>query len=154
MASGSPGTNRGINRRISERIIARLLVRDDVRPDCIRGTLFLADSQFQVLERPWKNNMPNRSCIPAGTFKAGFLTRSTSGKYRNIFWLKDVPGRSGILIHNGNIVDHSRGCLIIGKRRGALAGKPAVLNSRTALLELAALTEHNDFHLTIIGDQK
>ena len=131
-----------------------MLVRNDNRPDCIRGSFYLDGEHFHILERPWRNNTRNESCIPAGTYEAQFLPRSTSGKYRNVFWLKDVPGRGGILIHNGNLVDHTRGCLIIGKRRGTLAGKPAVLNSRTALLELAALTEHKDFRLTIIGDQK
>lgn len=130
-----------------------ILIRDDVRAECIRGTLLVGNETFHILERPWLSNAPNRSCIPSGTFKACFLPRSSSGRYRNIFWLTPVPARSGILIHNGNIVDHSRGCLIIGKRRGTLAGKPAVLNSRTALLELAMLTEQQDFQMTIIGDQ-
>lgn len=130
------------------------MVRDDIRSDYTLGSFYLDGEHFHILERPWRNNTRNESCIPAGSYKAQFLPRSTSGKYRNVFWLKDVPGRSGILIHSGNLVNHTRGCLIIGKRRGTLAGKPAVLNSRTALLELAALTEREDFHLTIIGDHK
>lgn len=130
-----------------------ILIRDDVRPDCIRGTLLIRGERFQILERPWVGNSPNLSCIPSGTYAARFLLRSSSGKYRNVFWLAPVAGRSGILIHNGNIVAHSRGCLIIGKRRGTLAGQPAVLNSRTALLELGLLTDARDFHLTILGDQ-
>lgn len=130
------------------------LIRDDPRADCVRGRLLIAGEQFQILERPWACNAPDKSCIPAGLYRAHFLPRSTSGRYRNVFWLQDVPDRSGILIHNGNIVDHSRGCLIIGKRRGTLACKPAVLNSRTALAELAEVTGGEDFHLHIIGDQK
>ena len=57
------------------------------------------------------------------------------------------------LAHNGNIVNHSRGCLIIGKRRGTLAGKPAVFNSRTALRSFVDLMEHESFMLNIIGNQ-
>ena len=65
----------------------------------------------------------------------------------------DVPGRSGVLIHKGNLVEHSKGCLIIGKRRGMLAGKPAVLNSGTALGEFNDLMQGETFTLKIIGDQ-
>lgn len=140
--------------RVNSDRLHGILTRDDVRADCIRGTLLIAGERFHILERPWAGNTPNQSCIPAGTCTARFLPRSASGRYRNIFWLTPVEGRSGILIHNGNVVDHSRGCLIIGKRRGTLAGKPAVLNSRTALLELGRLTGARDFHLTILGDQK
>lgn len=131
-----------------------LLIRDEIRPDCIRGTLFVGAERFEILERPWAANARNESCIPAGSYAVSFLPRSASGKYRNVFRLAPVTGRSGILIHCGNTVDHSRGCLIIGKRRGWLAGKPAVLNSRTALGELSALTRRRTFHLTILGDQR
>jgi hypothetical protein len=131
-----------------------LLIRNEIRSDCIRGTLFVGSERFQILERPWEANTRNKSCIPSGSYKASFLSRSASGKYRNVFHLAPVTGRSGILIHNGNTVDHSRGCLIIGKRRGWLAGKPAVLNSRTALGELAAFVNHSTFQLTIFGDQR
>lgn len=133
---------------------AATLLRDDVRPDVIRGTLALKGETFHVLERPWLDNRRNESCIPAGTYRATFMKKSASGKYRNVFWLQSVPGRSAILIHNGNTVNHSRGCLIIGKRRGPLAGQPAVLNSKTALREFAALLDSKPFTLTIIGDQK
>ena len=131
-----------------------LLIRNEIRPDCIRGTLFVGAERFEILERPWAANARNESCIPAGSYAVSFLPRSASGKYRDVFHLAPVEGRSGILIHSGNTVDHSRGCLIIGKRRGWLAGKPAVLNSRTALGELAALTRRTTFHLTILGDQR
>lgn len=139
--------------RIRQKTLHGLLIRDDIRSNCIRGTLLIAGTRFDILERPWAGNRRNESCIPSGTYAASFLERSSSGKYRDVFWLRQVPGRSAILIHNGNTADHSRGCLIIGKRRGILAGKPAVLNSRTALGELAALTGHKDFTLTIFGDQ-
>lgn len=134
-------------------ISAGTLLRDAVGPSVVLGTLMLKGETFHVLERPWLGNRRNESCIPAGTYKAEFLPRSTSGKYRNVYWLRDVPGRSGVLIHTGNLVAHSRGCLIIGKRRGVLAGKPAVLNSKTALGELNDLMRGEDFTLNIIGDQ-
>lgn len=134
-------------------IASGTLLRDAVSPLAVLGTLALKGETFHVLERPWLGNAANQSCIPAGSYKAVFLDRSASGKYRNVYHLRDVPGRSGILIHTGNVVAHSRGCLIIGKRRGTLSGNPAVLNSRTALGELNDLMQGEDFTLNIIGDQ-
>lgn len=129
------------------------LLRDAVSAEAVQGTLVIRGVSFAIIERPWLNNRQNQSCIPAGTYKAVFMPRSASGKYRDVWHLQDVPGRGGILIHQGNLVAHSKGCLIIGKRRGVLAGKPAVLNSRTALAELNALMQGQDFTLTIMGDQ-
>ncbi len=130
-----------------------ILIRDDVRAEGIRGTLFAKGETFHILERPWLNNRNDVSCIPSGEYQARFLLSSASGKFQNIYHLQDVPGRGGVLIHNGNIVDHSHGCLIIGKRRGTIAGRIAVLNSRTALHEFVELMQHEDFIINIIGNQ-
>lgn len=131
-----------------------ILLRDEVRADSIRGVLFAGGKFFHTIERPWKNNTRNESCIPAGEYQTTFLPRSASGKYRQVYHLQSVPGRTGILIHNGNLVDHSRGCLIIGLRRGSLAGKPAVINSRTALNQLFQVMGTEPFQLQIIGNQQ
>ena len=129
------------------------LVRDDVSTACIRGTLGTRGTVFQTLERPWLDNAPNTSCIPAGRYTAAFLPSSPSGKYRNVFWVKNVPGRGGILIHAGNVASQSKGCILLGARRGMLAGQPAVLNSRTALGEFMDLMGHDDFTLHILGGE-
>ena len=129
------------------------LLRDEVRSDCVRGILAAGGKFFHVIERPWESNTRNKSCIPAGEYHTTFLPRSASGKYRQVYHLQSVPGRSGILIHNGNVVAHSRGCLIIGLRRGSLAGKPAVLNSRSALHQLFQVMGSEPFKLKIIGNQ-
>ena len=131
-----------------------ILYRDEVRSDVVRGTLVIAGKTFHILERPWKDNRRNESCIPIGEYEAVFLPQSASGKYQNIYQLQSVPGRSDILIHPGNVVEHSRGCLIIGLRRGMFDGKPAVLDSRTALADLVETTGLDNFLLKIIGEQQ
>ena len=136
------------------RLKSAYLIRDEVSEECIRGILYAEGEIFHVLERPWLNNLSNKSCICAGTYNVDFLPRSRSGKYRNVFWLRSVPDRSGILIHNGNIVSHSKGCLIIGKRRGKLGGHRAVLNSKTALHEFVELMEQESFSINILGSQQ
>jgi len=60
-----------------------------------------------------------------------------------------VPERSGILIHNGNLVEHSLGCILIGTRPGKMMGQPAVLNSVTAKNKFAQLDIDT---LEIIGE--
>jgi hypothetical protein len=129
------------------------LLRDEPLSTCIRSTLWAKDRTFQILERPWLNNQSNISCIPAGGYKCRYLERSASGKYRNIYIIEGVGGRVGILTHNGNLVIHTKGCLLIGKRRGILGGQPAILASRTALSEFVALMDKQDFYLYIIGNQ-
>ena len=131
-----------------------ILVRDEVRSDVILGTLTIANKTFHILERPWKDNLCNESCIPAGEYEAIFLPQSTSGKHQNIYQLQSVPNRSDILIHTGNVVEHSRGCLIIGLSRGLVDAKPAVLDSRIALADLVEVAGKNNFLLTIIGAQQ
>ena len=59
------------------------LFRDDIRKEGIRGTLFARREIFHILERPWRNNWPNKSCIPAtdgvnGTPRTGDATRDST----------------------------------------------------------------------------
>lgn len=129
-------------------------MRDDISSECIRGAMIAEGVIFQVLERPWLDNRSNISCIPSGEYVCQFMRRSSSGKYRNVYWLQDVEGRFGILIHNGNLVAHTRGCLIIGKRKGWLANRRAVLSSKTALRELVSIMGDEPFKLTILGEQQ
>lgn len=126
-----------------------VLMRYAYLETCTLGLLFVGQEMFHILEPPWLNNAPNASCIPKGTYPLQFLKQSGSGKYSNVYWVRNVPGRSGILIHNGNTVDHSLGCMIIGMRKGTLGGQKAVLNSVTAKRHLA---KHKIKELVITGD--
>ena len=63
------------------------------------------------------------------------------------------PGvaRSAVLLHAGNTDDQTRGCIVVGKRRGEINCEPAVLDSRVAMDALRDLIGSNPFGLTIIG---
>jgi hypothetical protein len=112
--------------------------------------IFIIQSQvFWTIERAWQDNKVNESCIPMGEYDVEFLPKSRSGKYKNCYYLTKVPGRSGILIHNGNLAIHSKGCIILGTRAGKLAGQPAVLNSKSAMRELNRITGTEPFTLRI-----
>lgn len=65
------------------------------------------------------------TAIPTGTYKVRMDI--TSPKYSNREWfiencnkgkvprLENVPGYAGILIHPGNIAEHTDGCILVGK---------------------------------------
>jgi hypothetical protein len=116
------------------------------------GTLVVDGELFHTIERPWLDNRSNISCIPTGNYSVNFLLKSGSGKYREVWHVLAVPGRGGILIHNGNLASHSKGCLILGSRKGTLGGKPAVLGSRPALRKLQKIVGRAPFNLTIMGE--
>ena len=126
------------------------LFRFDEKPTHTFGALVIGGNTFYVLERPWLNNKVNVSCVPEGEYVAHFLPKSGSGRYTNVYHLLPVSGRSGILIHKGNLVSHSLGCLIIGTAIGNLGGKPAVLQSAKALRKLNEVTGKQSFNLEIM----
>jgi hypothetical protein len=117
--------------------------------DCTLSYLLAKGRGFYILERPWLNNQSNISCIPDGDYIVKFLKRSSSGRYRDVWWVQDVKGRFGILIHKGNVVSHTKGCLIIGSRVGYLRKQKAVLASGVALVRFNRLMGKEDFMLNI-----
>lgn len=63
------------------------------------------------LELPWKDNERNISCIPTGIYACEWNGhRSNNPSFRVL----DVYDRTGILIHSGNMVTHSQGCILLG----------------------------------------
>lgn len=114
------------------------------------GYLFIAGEWFRTLERPWQDNERNVSCIPSYEYDATFLPRSASGKYTNVYHVTPVAQRSGILIHKGNLVSHTLGCILLGTRVGRLGNQLAVLNSATAMAKLNKLLDGQSFSLEIM----
>ena len=117
------------------------IYRISTTQDCIRGVICLDDTPLGVtLELPWKDNARNISAIPVGEYEAELTpasTRLTGGTGKAIA-IKNVPGRSGILIHVGNTTLDTQGCILIGQKYGTLYNKPAVLESREAFSKLIA----------------
>lgn len=111
-------------------------------------------------ELPWRDNARNRSCIPAGKYECDYLESSASGKYRKVYHVKDVPDRSGILIHAGNLAGDVEkgyksdvdGCILLGTARGMLGTQYAVLSSKDAVKEFAIQLGRKPATLWIIDD--
>lgn len=67
----------------------------------------------ETLEPAWKNNERNKSSIPKGRY---LTTKRTSEKHRFHILINNVPNRNLILIHAGNHIEQTEGCILVGKR--------------------------------------
>jgi len=86
---------------------------------------------------------------------------SYSPKFRRrMYEILDVPGRSGIRLHGGNLagdrtkglITHFSGCIGLGIRQGVLSNQRAVLISQATVSTFESLMQHKDFDLIIEGD--
>lgn len=76
------------------------------------GVLLNGDIKLCVTcEDPWNDNERNISCIPQGTYKC---VPHDGAKYSNVWRLLDVPDRDAILIHAGNTINDTQGCILVG----------------------------------------
>lgn len=84
-----------------------------------------------TFELPWLGNVQNKSCVPVGEYD---VIKAASPKYGEVFYLKNVPGREGILIHPGNSLKDTRGCVLPGLD----VSEQGVQHSRLAMARLYA----------------
>ena len=104
-----------------------------------------------ALERPWEDNKRNVSCIPPGTYPC---TKERHGKFGTVLRLHDVKGRGGILLHSGNTIDDSRGCILPGLSFGLILGRHAVLDSKKAkalIMSKLDADERHTFEVRAVG---
>lgn len=113
------------------------------KPNQTLGSAYVVEDSkalfsFKTLELPWLNNSRNISCIPEGTYR---VKKHNSPKFKQSFWLQDVPGRSEILIHIGNFTREIRGCILPGSRHADIDGDGLtdVLNSSKTITDLYKL---------------
>jgi hypothetical protein len=93
------------------------------------------------LELPWLGNVQNKSCIPFGQYD---VVKANSPRLGQVFYVKDVPGRSSILIHPGNTLKDTDGCIL----PGSSVFDGGVSRSRDALDDLYSALPSN-FKLNI-----
>ena len=119
------------------------------------GTQTLGDLQVGVsfsratLERPWKDNKPNISCIPRGTYECVW---SFSPRFmRYTYEVKNVPKRSGIRFHKGNYWFQIEGCILLGTGFKDINndGKKDVIESTQAMKDFETLMDKKPFMLQI-----
>lgn len=145
------------------------LVRHAYLPDMTLGYLFVGRLMLATLEEPWKptehGSLPG-SCVPDGYYT---LVPHNSEAHPNSLALinvtqevfheeSDVPQgaenfRTEILIHSGNTVSDTKGCILVGLRHGDIGAYPesvpAVLESRNALAQMMGVLGSGLHTLTI-----
>ncbi len=90
-------------------------------PNETKGSFYIFNGDIvlfncKTLELPVLGNQHNISCIPEGIYDVIKYIRPETKT--NVFWIKNVPGRSAILIHAGNFaigkkID-TKGCILPG----------------------------------------
>jgi len=112
------------------------------------GILRINKSVFCVtLEPPDRTNFQNISSIPAQQY---ICYQYKSSKYGKTFEVKNVPGRSHVLFHAGNMAEHTKGCIILAEHFGKLKGQRAILNSGITFKNFMEIMKGvKFFHLTI-----
>ena len=109
-----------------------------------------------TLERQWLGNMPGVSCIPKGEYNVLRCIASpeygfkNSPRFGDTFHVQNVPYRSKILFHKGNLDDDSHGCILVGSEFGELGTEVGILNSKKGFGRFMKLLKgQSEFGLTI-----
>ena len=76
------------------------------------GAMEYGEFTCYTLELPWINNQQNISCIPAGTYEC---EKHVSPKFGDCILIKNVAGRTDVLIHYGNFTGDTLGCILVGE---------------------------------------
>lgn len=113
------------------------------------GRLYAEDATeiCVTLEPPWRDNLKGASCIPAGTYEAARYLSPMRGY--TVPCLFNVPGRSAIEIHKGNLPIDTEGCILVGSAFGDLQGQPGITGSKLAFVKL--MTEIQNVDRVTIG---
>lgn len=106
-----------------------------------------------TLELPDKENKRSISCIPEDEYMVWKMQPTIKRKYE-YFWVKNVPGRTGILFHPGNYTRQIKGCILPGEALTDMDkdGVIDVTNTTKTLKILTALMPQK-FRLTIYSDE-
>jgi hypothetical protein len=140
-----------------------ILRRSNLNATCTEGDLYLPGSSTNLcytLELPVKDGLPG-SAIPPGTYPIAMMPSpkflSSEDPWvktyaQNIPHVLDIPNRSNILIHWGNDVADTEGCILVGSGKGT----DYVTGSRVAFAALwqqliAAKNASEAISITVIG---
>ena len=122
--------------------MVKTLVSIDRNPSCQYGTfgvLSINDiPQCLTLE-------PVISDIPDGEYKC---IAHSGPKWQNVWEITNVPNHKAILIHAGNTVDDSEGCVLVGQSFVNINSKRGISNSVITLNNLRQILP-DFFMLTI-----
>lgn len=123
------------------------LIRDTFTEKSTQGQLFI-DGEFfcytlEDKDRDLYQQTPlqdivrqkvfGETCIPYGAYEVGL---TYSNRFKKVMpQIFDVPGFTGIRIHNGNTIEHTAGCPLVGYTKGV----DSVYKSRLAFSRLMTI---------------
>jgi hypothetical protein len=108
-------------------------------------------------ELPWRDNLPNISCIPVGIYQCRYTYSPHFKKF--LFLVDQVPDRSGVRIHAANLMGsvargfHSQlnGCIALGEKLGLINKQKALLLSAPAMRRFETHMKYKPFTLEIVN---
>ena len=96
------------------------LTRTSRQAECTTGVLYLGKERIaHTLEPRWRDlgkeqKVAGQTAILEGTYE---ICLEVSARFKRLMpYLMNVPGFTGILIHCGNTVADTEGCILVGKR--------------------------------------
>lgn len=131
------------------------LIRKYEKGGTVGLLVFPSGETMYVLERPKESEDESPVCIPEGTYplvmRESPIVKSTSkGKYTRGYEVTEVEGRTHIMVHIGNYVHNSEGCLLTGESVGKHKGLPAVWKSAVAFDRFMKLMQEEEItHIEI-----
>lgn len=136
-----------------------ILIRTHL-PEATPGRLYHnvdVEPFLYTLEPPWRDNLRNESCIPAGIYE---MVWNETGLWRNTWQLRDLLSpikevgpdycypRYAIEFHNGTDVQHTDGCILtLLDSRADLRGAGAASAPRDAMETLRHVLGAGTNHL-------
>jgi Family of unknown function (DUF5675) len=136
------------------------LVRGDSSNQGTFGLIKFGEESCFTLELPWRNNVPQKSCIPKGIYQCNLVK---SPRFGIIYSILDVPGRSNVLIHSANLggnIDEGfdtqlHGCIALFSKQGFIRNsrgnmQKAGLVSMYALRKFMTWANGSQFELEIL----
>jgi len=114
-----------------------LVLRYSGNSDSTLG-IFLIDGKFycHTLEDPVRDvKIAGITAMPGGDYGLGL--RHSARFDREMIYVRNVPGFTGILIHSGNTAKNTDGCLLVGiTANNNRKGKGRIFNSKIAYNEI------------------
>lgn len=136
------------------------LVRGASTDDGTFGKLTVCGKTFYSLELPWKDNHPDTSCIPVGTYECVVSpsARMTQLFNKDMYHVTNVPKRDGVCIHPSNYAGDTslgkrsdlEGCIAVGDGVSKdEKGQKIIVDSRVSITEFMKLLNNQPFQLVI-----
>ena len=96
---------------------------------------------FKSLERGWRDNKRNVSCLPPGKH---FMVKEYSPRFKKDLWeIYGVPNRAECKFHAANFWFQLNGCIALGLNHADINGDgdPDVTNSKKAMKQFEAVLD-------------